>query len=50
MQSIFIASGPYFEGVNASENLHVRNIDIYALLADMLSIKPVKTDGRVPEL
>ena len=50
MQSIFIASGPYFEGVNASENLHVRNIDIYSLLADMLSIKPVKTDGRIPEL
>lgn len=50
MQSIFIATGPYFKKHISSRPATVRNIDIYSLLTDILNIKPVKTDGEVPEL
>ena len=50
MQSVFIASGPYFKKHISSRPSTLRNIDIYSLLADILRIKPVETDGEVPEL
>ena len=49
MKSIFIASGPYFEKHRTSTIKSIRNIDIYSLLADILGIKPVKTDGSIPD-
>jgi alkaline phosphatase D len=48
MKSIFIATGPYFEKYRISTIKSIRNIDIYSLLADMLGIEPVKTDGTMP--
>ena len=48
MKSIFIATGPYFEKYRTSTIKSIRNIDIYSLLADMLVIEPVKTDGTMP--
>lgn len=50
MQSIFIAAGPYFDEHISSRPSMLRNIDIYSLLADILDIKPVKTDGELPRL
>lgn len=49
MKSIFIASGPYFDKHKDTSLTSFRNVDIYSLLADILGIRPVKTDGAVPK-
>lgn len=50
MQIIFLADGPYFQGKKPTDETHINNTDIYSLIADILSIKPVETDGSVPSL
>ena len=50
MLATFIASGPYFQGRASLPDEHIDNVDIYSILADILKIKPVKTDGALPEL
>ncbi len=50
MQAIFIASGPYFKKRTSTDELIVKNIDIYSLLADILNVVPAETDGSIPEL
>lgn len=49
MKSIFIASGPYFDKHKGTSLTSFRNVDIYSLLADILGIRPVKTDGEIPK-
>lgn len=47
MQVIFIASGPDFRRGVLSRDVQFQNIDIYPMLAKLLGIKPVKTDGEI---
>lgn len=46
MQSVFVASGPYFEDKTKLNGTTFVNVDIYSLLTDILSVKPVPTDGK----
>lgn len=46
MQVIFIASGPSFKKNFLSREALLRNVDIYSMLAAMLGLHPVITDGR----
>lgn len=48
MQAIFVACGPYFKNKTALRNSSFSNVDIYPLLADILSIASVPTDGKLP--
>lgn len=47
MQVIFIANGPSFKKGYMSRKVEFKNVDIYPLLADILGIKPVQTDGDI---
>ena len=47
MHVTFIASAPRFKrGLRTTAPLF-RNVDLYPLLAHLLNIKPVPTDGRL---
>lgn len=46
MQVVFIASGPGFNRDYLPRGVLFQNVDIYPMLAYLLGIKPVKTDGE----
>ncbi len=50
MQVIFIASGPGFYKGDISKELSFQNVDIYPMLAYLLSIQPAHTDGSINNL
>lgn len=50
MLATFIACGPYFQGKDRLTDSHIDNVDIYSIISDILAIKPVETDGSLPEL
>ena len=50
MQVAFIASGPNIKKGVLSRDVLFRNVDVYPFLADLLQIKPVKTDGIIERI
>ena len=47
MQVVFIASGPSFKKSLLSSDVLFRNVDLYPMLASLLSLSPVSTDGDI---
>jgi predicted AlkP superfamily pyrophosphatase or phosphodiesterase len=48
MQSVFFAAGPAF--AQGKEITRVRNVDIYALMAHVLGLRPARNDGSLDSI